>query len=59
MRSHLDTTHVMYTGLKPKNLIKSAKITLEMVSLDEEEKQKLSNQRIDYIITQIQENKSH
>ena len=49
---------VFYTGLKPKNLIKSAKITLEMVSLDEEEKQKLSNQRIDYIITQIQENKS-
>ena len=49
---------VLYTGLKPKNLIKSAKITLEMVSLDEEEKQKLSNQRIDYIITQIQENKS-
>jgi hypothetical protein len=49
---------IFYTGLKPKNLIKSVKITLEMVSLDEEEKQKLSNQRIDYIITQIQENKS-
>ena len=49
---------VLYTGLKPKNLIKSAKITLEMVSLDEEEKQKLNNQKIDYIITQIQENKS-
>ena len=29
-----------------------------MVSLDEEEKQKLNNQKIDYIITQIQENKS-
>jgi len=49
---------VLYTGLKLINLIKSAKITLEMVSLDEEEKQKLSNQKIDYIITQIQENKS-
>jgi hypothetical protein len=50
---------ILYTGLKPKNLIKSVKMTLEMVSLDEEEKQKLSNQRIDYIITQIQENKSN
>ena len=49
---------VLYTGLKLKNLIKSVKITLEMVSLDEEEKQKLNNQKIDYIITQIQENKS-
>jgi hypothetical protein len=29
-----------------------------MVSLDEEEKQKLSNQRIDYTITQIQESTS-
>lgn len=49
---------ILYTGLKLRNLIKSAKITLEMVSLDEEEKQKLNNQKIDYIITQIQENKS-
>jgi hypothetical protein len=47
-----------YIGESPKGLIKSAKITLEMVSIDEEEKQKLSNQRIDYIITQIQESKS-
>jgi hypothetical protein len=51
-----DSSYVMYTGLKPENLIKSAKITLEMVSLDEEEKQKLNNQKIDYTITQIQEN---
>ena len=47
-----------YTGESPKGLIKSIKLTTEMVSLDEEEKQKLSNQRIDYIITQIQESKS-
>jgi hypothetical protein len=47
-----------YTGESPKGLIKSIKLNTEMVSLDEEEKQKLSNQRIDYIITQIQESKN-
>lgn len=46
-----------YTGESPKGLIKSIKLNTEMVSLDEEEKQKLSNQRIDYTITQIQESR--
>jgi hypothetical protein len=48
---------VHYTGLKPKNLIKSLKINVEMVSLDEEEKQMLFSKKIDYIITQVQESK--
>ena len=48
---------VHYTGLKPKNLIKSLKINVEMVSLDEEEKQMLLSKKIDYIITQVQESK--
>ena len=47
--------HIHYTGLKPKNLIKGLKINVEMVSLDEEEKQMLLSKKIDYIITQIQE----
>jgi len=47
-----------YTGESPKGLIKSIKLTTEMISLDEEEKQKISNQRTDYIITQIHESKS-
>ena len=46
-----------YTGESPKGLIKSIKLNTEIVSLDEEEKQKLSNQRIDYTITQIQESR--
>jgi hypothetical protein len=46
-----------YTDESPKGLIKSIKLNTEMVSLDEEEKQKLSNQRIDYTITQIQESR--
>jgi hypothetical protein len=46
--------YVMYTGLKPKKLIKSAKITLEMVSLTNHEKEE--NLQKDYIITQVQEN---
>src|SRR6056300_586963 len=41
-----------YTGLSPTGLIKSLKLTTEMVSLDEEEKQMLSSKKIDYIITQ-------
>ena len=47
--------YIHYTGLKPKNLIKSLKINLEMVSLDEEEKQMLLSKKIEYIITQVQE----
>ena len=49
------TDYIHYTGLKPKNLIKSLKINVEMVSLDEEEKQMLLSKKIDYIITQVQE----
>jgi len=51
--AHVNFIH--YTGLKPKNLIKSLKINVEMVSLDEEEKQMLLSRKIDYTITQIQE----
>ena len=56
----IDTTYYLstYTDESPKGLIKSIKLTTEMVSLDEEEKQKLSNQRTDYTITQIQESKN-
>ena len=50
--------YIMYTGLKPKNLIKSLKVTTEMISINEEEKQKIISTKIDYIITQIQESKS-
>jgi hypothetical protein len=53
--AHVNFVH--YTGLKPKNLIKSLKINVEMVSLDEEEKQMLLSKKIDYIITQVQESK--
>ena len=44
--------------IQTKGLIKSLKLTTEMVSLDEEEKQMLLSKKIDYIITQIQESKS-
>ena len=44
--------------LQTKGLIKSLKLTTEMVSLDEEEKQMLLSKKIDYIITQVQESKS-
>ena len=47
-----------YTGLSPTGLIKSLKITTEMASLDEEEKQLLLSKKIDYIITQVQESKA-
>jgi len=50
--------YILYTGLKPKNLIKSLKVTTEMISINEEEKQKIISTKIDYIITQIQESKS-
>src|SRR5210317_102672 len=46
-----------YIGEYTKGVIKSAKITLEMVSLDEEEKQMLLSKKIDYMITQVQESK--
>jgi hypothetical protein len=44
--------------VQTKGLIKSLKLTTEMVSLDEEEKQMLLSKKIDYIITQIQESKT-
>ena len=44
--------------VQTKGLIKSLKLTTEMVSLDEEEKQMLLSKKIDYIITQVQESKS-
>ena len=47
-----------YIGLSPNGLIKSIKLTSEMVSLNEEEKQKIISTKVDYIITQIQESKA-
>ena len=52
---HTSDEESYYTGLSPTGLIKSLKLTTEMISLDEEEKQMLSSKKIDYIITQIQE----
>jgi hypothetical protein len=51
---------IFYLGdfVQTKGLIKSLKLTTEMVSLDEEEKQMLLSKKIDYIITQIQESKT-
>ena len=51
---------IFYLGdfVQTKGLIKSLKLTTEMVSLDEEEKQMLLSKKIDYIITQVQESKS-
>ena len=51
---------IFYLGdfVQTKGLIKSLKLTTEMVSLDEEEKQMISSKKMDYIITQIQESKS-
>ena len=51
---------IFYLGdsVQTKGLIKSLKLTTEMVSLDEEEKQMLISKKIDYIITQVQESKS-
>lgn len=54
---HTSDQESYYTGLSPTGLIKSLKLTTEMVSLDEEEKQMLLSKKIDYIITQIQESK--
>ena len=55
---HTDDGESYYTGLSPTGLIKSLKITTEMASLDEEEKQLLLSKKIDYIITQVQESKA-
>jgi len=55
---HTDDGESYYTGLSPTGLIKSLKITSEMTSLDEEEKQLLLSKKIDYIITQVQESKA-
>ena len=55
-----NSNSIFYLGdsVQTKGLIKSLKINVEMVSLDEEEKQMLISKKIDYIITQIQESKS-
>ncbi|ADQ91708.1 hypothetical protein BpV1_081 [Bathycoccus sp. RCC1105 virus BpV1] len=55
-----NSNSIFYLGdfVQTKGLIKSLKLTTEMVSLDEEEKQMLLSKKIDYIITQIQESKS-
>ena len=55
---HTSDQESYYTGLSPTGLIKSLKLTTEMISLDEEEKQMLLSKKIDYIITQVQESKS-
>ena len=47
----------VYTGLSPSKLIKSFKVTTEMMSITDIEKNKIKNTPTDYIITQIQENK--
>ena len=51
---------IFYLGdtIQTKGLIKSIKLTTEMVSLNEEEKQKIISTKVDYIITQIQESKA-
>ena len=55
-----NSNSIFYLGdfVQTKGLIKSLKLTTEMVSLDEEEKQMISSKKMDYIITQIQESKS-
>lgn len=55
-----NSNSIFYLGdsIQTKGLIKSLKLTTEMVSLDEEEKQMLISKKIDYIITQIQESKT-
>ena len=54
---HQTKNTLFIRDFKPKGLIKSLKLTTEMVSLDEEEKQMLLSKKIDYIITQVQESK--
>ena len=48
---HTSDQESYYTGLSPTGLIKSLKLTTEMISLDEEEKQMLLSKKIDYIIS--------
>ena len=51
-------SYTLYTGLSPTGLIKSLKVSTEMVSINEEERQKIISTKTDYIITQIQESKT-
>ena len=55
-----NSNSIFYLGdfVQTKGLIKSLKLTTEMVSLDDEEKQMLLSKKIDYIITQVQESNS-
>ena len=55
-----NSNSIFYLGdfVQTKGLIKSLKLTTEMVSLDVEEKQMLLSKKIDYIITQVQESNS-
>ena len=54
-----DSDNVRYLGdyVTTKDLIKNMKITTEMISLNEQEKEQFINTSKDYIITQIQESK--
>lgn len=47
-----DTEQLFYTGLEPKNLIKTMKLSLEMIQTDAP----IQQAKTDYVITQIQEN---
>ena len=55
-----DPDYVFYTGdlVTTKGLIKDMKITIEMVSLVQDEKDKIKSKKINYAITQIQEVKN-
>tara|TARA_Y200000002_G_scaffold18458_1_gene14221 strand:- start:1262 stop:2584 length:1323 start_codon:yes stop_codon:yes gene_type:complete len=55
-----DPDYVFYTGdlVTTKGLIKDMKITTEMVSLVQDEKDKIKSKKINYAITQIQEVKN-
>ena len=55
---NIDEIFTIYTGLSPTGLIKTLKVTTEMVSINEEERQKIISTKTDYIITQIQESKT-
>ena len=55
---HTSDQESYYTGLSPTGLIKSLKLTTEMVSLDVEANQMLLSKKIEYIITQVQESNS-
>ena len=53
-----DNVRYLSNNVSTKGLIKNMKITTEMVSLTDIEKKKIKSEKIDYIITQIQESKS-